>query len=92
MQDLAKRLLMLKQMRWREARMATGGQDDGATDRLIRLHNAIVALEAAQLEGAPEGVADLDLDGYGLTDVGRSVEQVNSDAFERHKEREQGEG
>jgi hypothetical protein len=90
MLTLGKRLLMLKQMRWREAQRATGAQGDGATDRLIRLHNAVTALEATALDGPPEGIEDLDLDGYGLTSVGRSVEQVNSDAYDRHREREQG--
>jgi hypothetical protein len=44
---------MLKQMRWREAHQANGAERDTATDRLIRLHGAITAIEATILEGAP---------------------------------------
>jgi predicted metal-dependent HD superfamily phosphohydrolase len=76
---------MLKQMRWREAHAANGAERDLATNRLIRLHSAIVAIEATILEGTPEGILDLDIDGQGLTEVGMSVAQANSDAYDRYQ-------
>jgi hypothetical protein len=85
MPQLRDRLEMLKQMRWREAHTATGAENDLPTDRLIRLHCAIVAIEAALAEGAPSGASDLDVDGHGLTEVGLSIAQANSDAFERYQ-------
>ncbi len=85
MGTLRTRLEMLKQMRWREAHEATGAENNLATDRLIRLHGAIVAIEATLVEGAPVGVSDLDIDGEGLTAVGMSVAQANSDAYARSK-------
>jgi hypothetical protein len=83
---------MLKQMRWREAHNANGAEQDAATDRLIRLHGAIVAIEATLTEGAPVGVSDLDIDGEGLTAVGRSVAQANSDAYARYQALDRDEG
>ena len=85
MGDLRSRLEMLKQMRWREAHQANGAEMDLATDRLIRLHGSIVAIEATILEGAPKGVSDLDIDGQGLTPVGMSLAQANSDAYGRYQ-------
>ena len=85
MGELARRLEMLKQMRWREAHAANGAEQDLATDRLIRLHGAITAIEATLKDGAPEGSSDLDIDGQGLTKVGMSVAQANTDAFERYQ-------
>lgn len=85
MPDIHARLEMLKQMRWREAHVANGAEHDAATDRLIRLHSAITAIEATIAGGAPAGNRDLDIDGQGLTDVGMSVAQANSDAFERYE-------
>jgi hypothetical protein len=76
---------MLKQMRWREAHKANGAENNAATDRLIRLHSAIVAIEATLTEGAPVGISDLDIDGEGLTPVGMSVAQANSDAYDRYQ-------
>jgi hypothetical protein len=84
MGDLGARLEMLKQMRWREAHSANGAENDRSTDRLIRLHSAIVASEATILEGTPAGIAALDVDGQGLTSVGMSVARANSDGFERY--------
>jgi hypothetical protein len=83
---------MLKQMRWREAHAASGAEKDLATDRLIRLHSAIVAIETTISEGSPEGVLDLDVDGKGLTQVGMSVAQANSDAYERYQALQEGSG
>jgi hypothetical protein len=85
MGELRGRLEMLKQMRWREAHRANGAEQDIATDHLIRLHSAIVAIEATISEGAPEGVSDLDINGQGLTPVGMSVAQANSDAYDRYE-------
>lgn len=85
MRQLYSRLRMMKQMRWREANAASGAENDLATDRLIRLHSAIIAIEAALHEGKPEGVSDLDIDGQGLTQVGVSIAQANSDAYERYQ-------
>ncbi|HEX8442242.1 MAG TPA: hypothetical protein VF631_01195 [Allosphingosinicella sp.] len=85
MGELRGRLEMLKQMRWREAHSADGSENNPATDRLIRLHGAIVAIEAAIAEGTPEGVSDLDVDGQGLTAVGMSVAQANADAYARYE-------
>ena len=92
MGDLRNRLEMLKQMRWREAHQANGAERDLATDRLIRLHSAIIAIEATILEGLPQGVADLDIDGQGLTQVGMSLAQANSDAYERYRASEKDSG
>jgi predicted metal-dependent HD superfamily phosphohydrolase len=92
MGDLRSRLEMLKQMRWREAHQANGAERDTATDRLIRLHSAITAIEATILEGAPKGVSDLDIDGQGLTQVGMSLAQANSDAYERYQALEEDSG
>ncbi len=59
-------LAMLKQMRWREAKLATGGEKDKSTDQLIRLHAAIQAIEAAVAEGEPKQAFDVDIDGMTL--------------------------
>jgi hypothetical protein len=83
---------MLKQMRWREAHQANGAERDLATDRLIRLHSAITAIEATMSEGLPPGVSDLDVDGQGLTPVGMSLAQANSDAYERYQSLEKDSG
>lgn len=64
MEELRDRLKMLKQLRWRAALSADGSDGDAATDRLIRLQNAIVAIEAALADGAPVGAATMDLSGY----------------------------
>jgi hypothetical protein len=90
MTQLRDRLEMLKQMRWREAHTATGAENDLPTDRLIRLHCAIIAIEATLADGAPSGASDLDVDGHGLTKVGLSIAQANSDAFERYRVVEEG--
>jgi hypothetical protein len=92
MGHLRDRLEMLKQMRWREAHQATGAEQDAATDRLIRLHSAITAIEASIFEGVPTGVSDLDVDGHGLTRVGMSLAQANSDAYERYQTLEKDSG
>ena len=85
--QLRNRLEMLKQMRWREAHAANGAENDAPTDRLIRLHSAIIAIEATLADGTPDGVSDLDVDGRGLTQVGVSIAQANSDAYDRHQAR-----
>jgi hypothetical protein len=90
MGELRGRLEMLKQMRWREAHCADGSESNSATDRLIRLHAAIVAIEATLAEGTPEGVSDLDVDGQGLTPVGMSVAKANADAYARYETSSEG--
>ncbi len=85
MGELRGRLEMLKQMRWREAHVANGAEQDAATDHLIRLHSAIIAIEATIADGPPVGISDLDINGQGLTDVGMSVAQANSDAYDRYE-------
>ena len=64
MDELRERLKALKRMRWQAALTADGSDGDPATDRLIRLQSAIVAIEAALAEGAPEPTSAMDLAGY----------------------------
>ena len=64
--DLKSSLHMAKQMRWREAHKATPGKDCEHAREVIRLHNLVIALEAAAKEGEPEMQFASDIDGYPL--------------------------
>ena len=79
MDDLASRLSMLKQMRWREAQQATGGVNDQPTNSLIRLHQAIVTIEATVAEGPPEHVWNVDIDGLPLPEVAKLLDETQLD-------------
>ncbi|MBZ9654665.1 hypothetical protein [Phyllobacterium lublinensis] len=57
------KIAMLKQVRWREAQLATGGEQDASTSRLIRTQQAIDALVAAKASGIPEQQWNVDVDG-----------------------------
>lgn len=59
-------IAMLRQIRWREAQRATGGESDPATTSMIRAHQALEALEAAKKLGEPELTWKVDVDGYPL--------------------------
>ncbi|MDW9682474.1 hypothetical protein [Sinorhizobium meliloti] len=64
--EIEDKIHMLKQVRWREAQLATGGDNDISTTRLIRVHQAIEALEAANAGGQPEQKWNVDVDGITL--------------------------
>jgi hypothetical protein len=66
MDELQERLTTLKQMRLTEARSATGERDDPATIEFIRLHAAVLAIEAAIADGASDRAEALDLTGFEL--------------------------
>lgn len=64
MNELRDRLNALKEMRLAEARLATGERHDPATKEFIRLHAAVVAIEAAIAKGALDQAEALDLSGF----------------------------
>jgi hypothetical protein len=64
--DIDQTIAMLRQIRWREAQSATGGENDLATTRLIRAHQTLEALEAAKKLGEPDLAYKVDIDGIPL--------------------------
>jgi hypothetical protein len=98
MSELTGRLTMLKQMRWRDAHAATGADNDSATDRLIRIHHAIVAMEAAAANGPPVEEWNVDINGWPLTEqikqeLSRSADEANArqrQSYDRYNEPDDG--
>jgi hypothetical protein len=66
MDALRGRLRKLKEMRRALAEIATGAQDDPAMEPLIRIHAAIVEIEAELAGSASDAAHPLDLTGFEL--------------------------